>query len=191
MNEHNLKIGDVVWRMTGRHLNPDDPVQWFAEPLCIEYMDEHKFLSGHRTGGSWGLIGKTYFLSREEALAYWQAHREEYDRPALTSAMFHQQPRLGSIVKDDTYFLKGEDILRIYQNGRPVQYSELEWATDDRNGEYGLPPEYITLGMIREQLGNGILTVWEEQPTHGSIYQTGNYPPETAWRLHGHTMGYA
>lgn len=192
MNECKLKIGDVVWRMYGHKKDPGEKTEWHAKPMCIEYIDDHKFLDAWRCGGSLGLIGKSYFLTREECLKNWEEHRHEYENPAVTSGVLHERERLGSIVKDDTYFWKDDDILRVYMNGMPVEYDKLPWREDDKPGEYGMPDCYVTLGMIRGAFGEyAILTVWYEMPTHGFIYQTGNYHNETAWRLHGWTQGYA
>lgn len=192
MSEFGLKVGDVLWRMYGQKKEPEGKTEWYARPLCIEYIDRNKFLDAWRCGGSLNSIGKNYFRTREECLKHWEEHRQEYEQPAVTTAVFHERPRLGSIAKDNICFWKGEDILRVYMNGMPVDQEKLPWKESDQPGEYGLYDLYITLGMIRETLGErAILTVWYEEPTHGSIYETGNYPGETAWRLHGQTQGYA
>lgn len=195
MNDYGLKVGDVVWQMRG--IPKDDTTVWFARPICIEKADEHKFLDATGCGGSWTCIGKNYFLTREEALKNFEAHRAEYDKQAVTSAAFNEQKRLGAKVKDGKTFWRGEETFFVFvrrglERIEIVDSRKLPWKKDEEAAEYGGPEEYITLGDIREALGeHQIITVWACGPLHGEIYQTGNYPKETAWRLYGQLMGYA
>jgi hypothetical protein len=189
------KIGDVLWRMSGHRKDRDEETQWHAVPVCIEYTDEHKFLDAYRCGGSWNSIGKNYFMTREECLKDFETHRQEYMKPAVTSGMLHERKMLGSIVKDEKAFWRGEGILKIWVGSAQVYLNALPWKESDEPGEYGRTLEYVTLGAIREALLpegiQAVVTVWYEDLLCGEIYQTGNYPGESAWRLHGMTQGYA
>ena len=197
MNEYSLKIGDVLWTMRGHKKHREEETQWHAVPVCIEHADDCKFLDAYRCGGSWSSIGKNYFLTREECLRHWEEHRQDYEKPAATSAMFHECVRMGSIIGDSKFFWRDEDVFRVFiHNGLssaiPVEPGSLPWKMSDEPGEYGQFDEYITLGDIREKLGKDkVITVWYEGPLYGEIFETGNYPNETAWRLHGQTQGYA
>ncbi len=64
-------VGTVLWRMIGRRQNSE--IRWYAAPLCIEYVDKHKFLNADNIGGGWNSIGKNYFLTREECLENFKA----------------------------------------------------------------------------------------------------------------------
>lgn len=99
--------------------------------------------------------------------------------------------RIGSVIPDDRKFWLVEDIFRIYVNAHPVDRKDFPVERSEHE-DYGMPVDFTTLGMIREKFGTKkVITVLCEGPLHGKIYQTGNYPRETAWRLHGITMGYA
>lgn len=193
MNEYGLKVGDVVWQMCG--FPKDDKTVWFARPICIEKVDEHKFLNATGCGGSWNSIGKNYFLTREEALKDFEAHRADYDKPAITTASLHKQERLGARLHGGKVFYRGDDIFYVFVSSLhgmdQVDPNTLPWKKLDEPSMYGGPEEYITLDDIRKALEGRIITVWTESPLHGEIYQTGNYPGETDWRLFGQLMGYA
>ena len=182
------RVGDVLWRMHGHRRGENRAPEWYAEPLCVEYVDRAKFLSGGQIGGSLNSIGVTYFWTREACLSDWRAHREKYEQP-LAAAVAAEPQRLGAIVPDSHALRPEEDIVRIFAYWGPVSAKALQWR-EDRSGEFG-GGRVLTLGEVRQQLGSGVLTVIEESFLRGAIYMTGNYHGEDAWRLYGHTMGFA
>ncbi len=191
MNDYGVKIGTVLWQMRGHHKEREDPVKWHAVPHCVEFVDGHKFLDAYGCGGSLNGIGKNWFRTREECLEDFEKHRESYSQPAATSAALHQEERLGSAVSDSVAFWRDDGILRVFVNGRRLNNGELPWRIAPEGAE-GEPWERVTLGEIREALGTRpIITVWHENWLWGKIYETGNHPEETVWRLHGRTMGFA
>lgn len=197
MEDYGVKVGDVLWRMHGHRKEREDPVQWHAVPMCVEYVDEAKFLDAYMCGGSLNSIGKNYFRTREECLADFEKRREEYTQPAVTSAAFHEEKRLGQVVDDGLCLWKDDGLLYVMVEGAGlISADTLPWKVDEVSEDLtGEAFEYATLGEIRdalrERFGRRILTVWAEGPLHGEIYETGNYPPEKEWRLKGKTMGYA
>ena len=193
MNEHGLKVGDVVWEMRGIQMNGE--TKWSARPMCIEKVTEHMFLDAWNCGGSWNSIGKNYFLTREDALKHFEAHKDSYGKPAVTSAMLHQPTRLGEKVKDEKKLWLGENIIRVFVSKgltgiEMLDSAVLPWQRCEKSADG--PETFVTLGDIRELLGSRkIITVWVDGPLHGEVYQTGNYPGEKDWRLYGQLMGYA
>lgn len=66
--------------------------------------------------------------------------------------------------------------------------AELKWRTID---EDGLKFDILTLSEIVEQLGsNQIITIINEKPLSGSVWQYGNYS-DGSWREIGKLEGYA
>ena len=63
-----MEVGTVLWHMIGKRQN--DEIRWYAEPKCVEYVDEHKYLYGDGCGGSLNNVGANVFLSREECLSH-------------------------------------------------------------------------------------------------------------------------
>ena len=88
-------------------------------------------------------------------------------------------------------FTTGEDILK------PISPDAFHWhKSDPDDDEFGC--KFLTLREIAQQwemthVGQErkVLYVWAESPTHGTIYQYGNYPENLAWVKHGTTKGYA
>jgi len=196
MNDHNLKIGDIVWEMRGRRQN--GITKWAAQPRCIEYADEHKFLFADGCGASWNSIGKNYFLSRQDAMDdFLKRHDSLATKSAEPDAPVYEAPRTDW---EDYEIYPGselENITKIFLNDNPLNTSRLIWQTlpddDWRKSDAGC--EYsMTLNQLSTQLyamgERGIITVVVEGPMHGDIFQIGNYS-EMKWGLHGTTRGYA
>ena len=88
-------------------------------------------------------------------------------------------------------FTTGEDILK------PISLDVFHWhKSDPDDDDFGC--KFLTLREIAQQWEmkhegqeRRVLYVWEESPTHGTIYQYGNYPENLAWVKHGKTKGYA
>ncbi len=185
-----LKIGDVLWRMEGREKN--GKTVWHPIPMCIEHIDEHKFLDGWGCGGSWNSIGKNYFLTRDECLkdySTWKKHRDILgDLPKKTA------PELGDIVKDDTLIWEDGNIVMVFYGLARERFpvDKIPW-NQDPNTDYGVW-EVTTLGEIREavlrEYHTEFVTVWVEDLLHGVIYECGNYT-DNKFRFHGETNGYA
>lgn len=80
-------------------------------------------------------------------------------------------------------------IVRIIVNDVMVPDEKFKWNDPE---EYG---GWLTLGEILEQLkgmdfSGGVIYVWEDTPLRGTIYQCGNYEPDT-WYEYGKTKGFA
>ncbi len=188
--EEKLKVGDILWRMHGHEIN--GAVEWHAVPMCIEKVDEHKFLDGSNCGGSWNSIGKNYFLTREECLNDFKAHPEYHEK--LYKAEPEDDQYLGKIVKDDTLIWEdGAFVLVFYGlNMDRMPDEKIPWNKDPTT-EYG-EWRVTTLGEIREavirEYKTDFVTVIVEEALHGTIYECGNYS-DNYFRIHGETMGYA
>lgn len=186
-----LRIGDVLWRMHGTR-DENGRERWFPCPISVEYLDEHKFLDGRSCGGSLNSIGINYFLTRQECLEHFEAHRAAYQALSENTAQRSHEKRLGQKIPDGRYFWRFDGVLlKVYVDNVLIEDSRLPWKTDDRpeQGSFGDP--YTTLGAIRSAFGTGvIITVWAQEELKGEIYETGNYSGETDWRLIGKTMGY-
>lgn len=180
-----IKPGDILWRMVCRRL-PGEGETWAAVPICVEHVDERKFLDAWHCGGSLNSIGKNYFLTREEALADHEKHKG--DRTPVSTEGLRTRPQIGSIAPDSVRFIWEEDRILIFRGAQSISLDDLKWKQID--GDFG-PDFCITLGEIRDELGDGIMTVVHEDYLNGVIYQTGNYHAEKAWRIHGLTHGYA
>ncbi len=194
MKEQHLQIGDILWHVLWYRKKSNAPMEYYAVPICIEHIDAHSFSDYHCCGGSLTLIGKTYFHTRGECLQYLNAHKKELEKQAIAiTALKDERPQIGSLIPDNMVFWKGEDQLSIITGHKVYGEDDLCWkiaTKEDREYGFGY---YITLADIKEQFGQNerLITVICEGPLKGSIYQTGNYPPATKWRLHGCTEGYA
>ena len=77
-----------------------------------------------------------------------------------------------------------------------IPSEKFKWHCDD-GGEFEELGDYLTLQEIGDQVREmfrghtPVLYVWVDHPLRGEIYQTGNYPGDDAWILHGETKGYA
>lgn len=191
-----LKVGDVVWRMRGRKKSEETEIDWCPVPMCIEYVDEFKFLDGFGCGGSLNSIGTQYFLTREDCLKDWSSRSHD---AAVTSAVSHEASKIGDEVSADRRFWKDEDHIIVFvdcfmDKGRIFHECDLKYQmTDDPESiRYGFA-EYITLRMIYEQLNmyGDVIDVVESGPLSGTIYRTGNWDSNGKWYIHGKTMGYA
>lgn len=77
-----------------------------------------------------------------------------------------------------------------------VNVDLLDWRVDSA-GSYIPDSEFLTLQEIGDQVrklnlsDDDVIFVWVETAFEGQIYQTGNYPGDDSWILHGTTQGYA
>lgn len=203
-----LKVGDILWQMYGRRQN--DEIRWYAQPKCIEQIDEHKYLFGGGGGCSKNSVGKNYFQTREEAIGHFTEHHgalvqkiDDIEKatvdvvPHGMADNVHDFPRTDwqdkRIVKWDTVNVAGVYVGTIE---KMVNVTEaIKWDSEPM-GDF----DYIslTLSEIYEQVSqmdimkNGlrIITVFQEGPLDGDIYQCGNYK-DGRWLHIGKLQGYA
>lgn len=200
-----LEVGTVVWRMCGRR--QDGKITWYAEPECIEEVKEHMYMFS-RGGCSKNSIGIDYFLTRQDAIdrfvSKYGSLEESINPNDPLEKMSHPElrenvteyPRTDwndmEITKSD-----GVDDAGVYIGG----VTELENITDSLAWrkvsvpEHGYYAECLTLREIYEQVSSShnvspIITVFQDSPLSGEIYQCGNYE-DGKWVKHGTTKGYA
>ncbi len=184
-------VGTVLWKMVGR-LNgycghpADNKIHWYPESYAIQYADDNKFMFTNG-GGSWGTIGKVFFLTRETCLAAWG------DKPLITDPPEPESPDpkdLNNLV----VWRDGADMsfLTITIDKLLFDPAALEWR---HNAEYDV--DSLTLEEISDQLlkmippeQDGIIEVRIETPLDGFIYQYGNHR-DNKWYEYGKLQGYA
>ena len=193
-----MKVGDVVWRMRAKRKN--DTIKWFAEPKCIEYLDERKFFYADGCGGSLSNIGKIVFESKEECeTAFLKEHdgfEEHIDINSPSPEDVEDSPRTDW----QTYVVTRFDSIEhtsVYLGGlndlKDVS-DTLEWHTQWVEGLY-MDVGTLSLSEIYEQLKERnkereIITVIQNDPMRCEIFQCGNYDDGKWYRL-GEIMGYA
>ena len=204
-----LKVGDILWQMYGTRQN--DEIRWYAHPKCIEKIDEHKYLFGGGGGCSKNSVGKNYYRTREEAISQFMEHHgslvqklDDIEKatvdvvPKGMADNVHNLPRTDwqdkRIVKWDTVNVAGVYVGTI-ENMMNVTEA-ISWHSEPM-GDF----DYIslTLSEIYEQVskleimkgGLRIITVFQEGPLDGDIYQCGNYSEADKWVQIGTLRGYA
>lgn len=190
-----LKVGDVVWQMRGRKKSGSE-TQWCAVPMCIEYIDAHRFLDGFGCGGSLNSIGINYFMTRDDCLSDWNSRSHDLE---IIDNISDKTPKPGNEVPSNLRFWKGENNIIVFvdcfmDKGMIFHEGDLNYQmTDDQESiDFGFS-EFITLGMIYDQLNayGDVIDVLDSGPLHGTIYRTGNWKTDGKWYIHGKTMGYA
>ena len=203
---YDLTIGTVVWRIMGER--QDGKITWYAVPKCIEKIEESRYVFD-RGGCSKNSIGKNYFLTRQEALddhvARYGSLVEDINPNDPLEKMLHSELKDRVTEYPRTYWNDLKIIREDSVNGAAVylgSVTELQNITDrlcwkkEECSEYGYFAEYLTLREIYEQVKEWypakrpIITVFQEDPLSGTIYQCGNYE-DGRWVNHGTTKGYA
>lgn len=201
---NDLKVGTVVWRMMGHRQN--GKITWYAVPKCIEAAEKHRYMfdSG---GCSKNSIGKNYFLTRQEALDSHISHYgslvEDINPDDPLEKMLHPEMK-ENVVEHPRTDWNDKNIVKWDSVGVAAVYiggvcelqnvtDKLRWRSED-DQEYGYHAECLTLREIYEQLKeiypHAIITVFQNSPLNGEIYQCGNYK-DGQWIEHGTTKGYA
>ena len=200
MTNKAIEIGTVLWSMRGTERN--GIIKWYASPQCVEYIDDSKFLCGNGCGGSFGLIGKTVFLSRQEALDHFLASHDSLE----------EKMEIGSMLPEEVYSLPRTDWndKKIYKWNHGVnecgvyigRLSRLKDITEEivwdhiqvNDGMYY--EQSLTLRQIYEQVSKiagyyrSIITVIQDDPMRSQIYQCNNYE-NGFWVKLGEVQGYA
>lgn len=187
-----MEVGTVLWRMVGKRQN--DEIRWYAEPKCVEYVDEHIYLYGDRCGGSLNNVGVNVFLSREECISHFM---EKHDSLIQKIPIDEKSP-------DDVYDLPRTDwqewlvtrfdsveCTSVYRNGlnKLVNITNaLKWHTEYVEG-LEMQVDTLTLKEISEQVESGMITVIQNDPMRCKIFQYGNYL-DGKWYKLGEIMGY-
>jgi len=194
-------VGTVLWCMIGRRQNSE--IRWYAAPLCIEYVDKHKFLNADNIGGGWNSIGKNYFLTREECLENFKAKGNSLLEKILINA-----PTPEGIVEkprtewdDYEFHLFGAEgnhdasdtsvtVYAGFYDGLKNITDRLLWHSKLTDG-YG-KVNSLTLREIYEQCRkfSRLLTVFHATATRTEVYQCGNYE-DGKWENVGHLYGFA
>jgi len=190
-----VKINDMLWQMQGTRQN--DTIHWKATPKVVEVADEHKFLLYSGGGGSWGLVGKMWFRTKEECEQNFLKNHESFDEPIdfkdPTPEGIEELPRTDwenyevnrfDGIDDTAVYLGGlSNLQKITQN--------VKWHKDtEHEGEYGMVVEYSTLHEISEQFKESMITVIVNGPMRTKVFQYGNYPG-AGWIYLGNIQGYA
>ncbi len=204
-SEMELKVGDILWHMVGRRQN--DTLTWYAKPECIETVDKWKYMFG--SGGcSKNSVGIDYHLTREEAINH---HLEHFG--ALVEKVDINKPISDFVPREkvnDVFELPRTDfedlvitkwdtvnVAAVYVGmlGEMVPVTdEIEWM---KEAVSDFVCEYLPLKNIREQVysyekyDHKIITVFQEGPLDGVIFQCGNAPGTDKWFKQGSLRGYA
>ena len=193
-----LKIGDVLWQIRG--IEQNGVYKYNAHPLAIEVIDDHKIIFSDGTGGSRNLLGQKWFYTRDEALDNFKDKFEKISAEATLSLNLDED----QIEHRERTDFQDYEVCRfdtvnetsVYAGGlnRLVNITDkLSWHKEYFDSLY-MDIETLTLSEIWEQAKefseDRILTVFEDSPLKGTIYQCGNYE-EGKWVKLGNTMGYA
>ena len=211
-------IGTVLWRMQGIRQNSE--IKWYPFPVSVEnHIEEPKTYIV--TGGVQipsKLLGKRYFLTREESLDdFLSSHRSLTTPIPIESSVEDflckedaeevvELPRtdfgeleiceFDTIVSSTVYRGGLSDLIKIND--------ELEWKYDEEAAEKLEINElkYLSLNNIYEQVKSlygeiykgkihtPLITVIIDEPLRGTIYQCNNHS-EGVWEKIGDTRGYA
>lgn len=195
-------VGTVLWKMESGFNDycgspADEKIHWRPEAHAIQHTNENVFMFSHG-GASWGAIGKTYFLTREECIEDWGNRPMIEDPPPKGDP-----PPLPDLNKLEIWREDSVSILTITVccgfNREFVSTEKLDWHVDPNVDEwghrFGFTVEHLTLQEISDQIKTlyplcSIIEVRREEPLKGVIYQYGNYGDDE-WREHGTLNGYA
>ena len=191
-----VKNNDLLWEMKG--IRQNDKIHWKAMPKVVEVADEHKFLFYSGGGGSWGLVGKRWFRTKEECEQDFLKNHESFDEP-----IDYDKPvpkNVAELPRTDwnTYEVckfDGIGSTTVYKGGFGHLINitdQLAWHKDfEHTGEYGMEIEFLELHEISDQINTiGMVTVIEEDPMKTNIFQWGNYLGGN-WINLGSVQGYA
>ena len=203
-----VEVGQVLWHMRG--IRQDDKIRWYAFPLCVEKLRDNSFHDAHGTGGSFGLIGKTYFLTRDDAINDFVSRNGSLEESVdINESQSEKQkehiserPRTNWNDKVIYKYNCGVNECGVYTGG----LTHLKDITDmlvwnvHENDEMAYMDEHLTLREIFEQVssnkgrftgyGNCLITVIQDDPMRSSVYQCNNYK-RGQWVHLGNVMGYA
>lgn len=212
-------VGTVVWRMQG--IRQNDEIKWYPLPVSIEDHKENPPKVYIITGGviiPTSLIGKSYFLTRQEALDnFLSSHDSLVTSIPVSSPVLDILPKeeAEEVVELPRTDFKDLEICEFDSVSSTTVYKggfsdlekindELSWKEDEETAEYiGLSEmRYLSLNeiynQVREIYGHDykgkirtpLITVIIDEPLRGTIYQCNNHS-EGVWEKIGETRGYA
>ena len=193
-----MEIGTVLWHMVGkRH---DKEIRWYAEPKCIEYIDNHKYLFGDGCGGSLNNIGIIEFPTREECIDHFLESHDSLIEPIgideKSPDNVYDMPRTDwqdyLVTKFDS--IQHTSVYLGGMNGLKDISDRLKWHTEYAEG-LNMDVGTLTLTEIADQVKKRygkyqMITVIQNAPLTCRIFQYGNYS-DGKWYKLGEVMGYA
>ena len=202
-----IEVGQVLWRMSGTRQN--DKIKWYARPMCVERLRERTFHDFNGSGGSFSLIGNTYFLSRQEAIDNHIAKHGSLEETIGIDDELSEEQKENVIERQRTdwndkkiFRWNGVETCGVYSGG----FSRLKDITGllvwnlSEEPDFGYKEYSLTLREIYDQLSGGtgqfcgyeydLITVFQDSPMRSDIYQCNNYG-SGVWVKIGVVMGYA
>ena len=202
-----IEKGTVLWHICGREQN--GVIKWYENPVCVESVSETRIMFTNGCGCSANSIGKSYYMSRDEAIEkFLEKHDSMTERIEIGEALpddVHSLPRTDW---DDQIIYKsnfGVNDCGVYLGGLSKLNditNKIDWDsfTDsqiapDGSMETLYEEETLTLRKIYEQVSsfakNEIITVIQNDPMRACIYQCNNYERGKWVCLCDSVMGYA
>lgn len=195
-----IDTGTVIWSMRGMEQN--GVIKWYTKPTCVDEVTGSMVWFAGGGGCSLNNIGKTYFLSRKDALDDFLSRHDCLEEQLETGKTLPENvSSLPRTEWDDQRIYKyngGVNDCGVYVGGlsRLKDITNLLLWEQRESKEYDYSDESLTLKQIYEQVSkqrgyeHSIITVIQNDPLKAHIYQCNNYG-RGKWVKLGSCMGYA